>query len=253
MKFPQKARLESLLLVQWFLDKNSADLATVNKSRARAALNELVPVLEAHATDQHIAEIEAQSRTVIKSELREDLRLHHMQQVAAIGRARLAGVADSDLLLKLQYPPQSIDDGALITAGRGMAQAAQQYKQVFLNEQLPTDFIEQLQAATEAVRVATTERKGSLTRLRGATRGVTVQLQRASHILHVLNSLVVRDLKGKPELLAAWKMAKRNRKKPGSTRTPASGPVSQPVQQPVPQPVQQPVATIQPQEVHADS
>jgi hypothetical protein len=253
MEFPQKSRLETLRQILWFLDRYADSLGAVVHSRASAALKSLVPTLEAHAKDQHSADVEAKSKTEIKDELRTDLRVHHMQQIAAIARSRLAGVAQAPVMLKLQYPRENTGDVSLVAAGQSMAEAAQQYEQVFLDEQLPADFIQQLQAATEAVRVATTDRRGSQLRLRAATKGVTVQLQQASHLVRVLNSLVVRQLKRNPELLAAWNMAIRNRKKPGIVRTPAGDPVSQPVQPPVTQPIPQLVATAQPEEVHADS
>jgi hypothetical protein len=253
MEFPQKSRLETLRQILWFLDQYAENLGAVVQSKVSTALRTLVPTLEAHAKDQHNAELEAQSKTEIKAELRNDLRVNHMQQIAAIARSKLAGATGTPLMLKLQYPRPTTDDVSLVAAGQSMAEAATQYEQVFLNEQLPPDFIQQLLAATDAVRVATIDRNGSQIRLRAATKGVTVELQQASHFVRVLNSLVVRQLKGNPELLAAWKMASRTRKKPGITRTPAGDPVSQPVQPPVTQPIPHPVATAQPEEVHADS
>ena len=228
MHFTQKSRLEAAQRIQWFMDHNSKALGAVNQSRTRAALDALVPVLEAHAKDQHTAEVEARSKTEVKAQLRGDLRVHHMQQIAAIARSRLAGIADTPLMAKLQYPLRSLDDKGLVAAGQSMAEAAVQYKQVFLDEQLPADFIEQLQAATEAVRVSTADRDGSQLKLRAATSGVAVQLQQASHVVRVLNTLVVRQLKGNIELLSAWKMAKRNRAKPGVSRSTQS--VEPPVQ-----------------------
>ena len=228
MHFTQKSRLETAQRIQWFLDHNRPALGAVNQSRTRAALDALVPVLEAHAKDQHTAEVEAQSKTEVKAHLRDDLRVHHMQQIAAIARSRLAGIADTPLMAKLQYPLRSLDDKGLVAAGQSMAEAAVPYRQVFLDEQLPADFIEQLQAATEAVRVATADRDGSQLKLRAATSGVAVQLQQASHVVRVLHTLVVRQLKGNIELLSAWNMAKRNRAKPGVSR--ATQRVQPPVQ-----------------------
>lgn len=232
MHSPQKSRLERLHRIQWFMNHNAKALGAVNKSRTRAALDAIVPVLEGHAKDQHSAEVEAQAKTEIKAALREDLRVHHMQQVSTIARSKLAGVADTPLMTKFQYPRASADDVSLVAAGQSMAEAAQQYKQVFLDEQLPDDFIEQLQAATEAVRTATSERDGSHLQLREATEGVTVELQRASHVVRVLNTLVVRQLKNDPELLSAWNMAKRIRAK-GSARSVQGVPVP-PVQSALP-------------------
>ena len=249
MQFSQKSRLETLQRIQWFMDHNQSALGAVNQSRSRAALDALVPVLEAHAKAQHTAEVEAQSRTEIKSQLRNDLRVHHMQQIAAIARSQLAGVASAPLMAKLQYPPRHLDDKGLVSAGQSMAEAALQYKQVFLDEKLPSDFLEQLQAATEAVRSATADRDGSQLNLRAATQGVTVQLQQASHVTRVLHTLVLKRLKGNAELLSAWQMAKRHRAKPGMARTPAT--TGRPAPTPSTVSSTQPTQPTQPAEVKA--
>lgn len=218
MEIPQKSRLESLQRIQAFADHNAAALGPVNNSRTRRALDAIVPVLERHAADQHNAAVEAKSRTEIKQELRHDLRVHHMQPIAAIAKARLNGVADTPLMAKLQLPSGKLDDKALVAAGHSMVDAAQQYVQVFVDEQLPSTFIDELLTATNALGKATADRDNSQVRVRVATAGLEKQFGRARDIVHVLNALVVKQLKGQDELIAGWKSAKRVRQKTGATR-----------------------------------
>jgi hypothetical protein len=208
----QKSRLIALKRIQVFLDENHVAAGTVNNSRSRAALDALIPVLGGHAADQHSATVAAKSKTEIKAGLRRDLRVHHMQPVASIAKAKLAGVTDTALMAKLAYPDGDFDDEALVAAGHSMAEAASNYRQVFVDEQLPGDFVEQLQAAAEALGKATADRDSSLLKLRAATGELGAQFSRASDVVRVLNSLVVKQLagqEGKDGLLLAWKSAKR--------------------------------------------
>jgi hypothetical protein len=218
MDKPQTARLTALRRIQRFLDDNPAAAGAVNQSRSRRALDAVVRAVEAHAVAQHSANVAAQSKTEIKSELRRDLRVHHMLAIATIARAKLNGVADTPLMTKFTYPKRDVDDTALIAAGEAMAGAAGSYRQLFIDEQLPGNFIEQLQAATEAVQAAAVDRDSSQLRGRAATAGLAMQLVRAKEIVRVLNALVIKQLKGRDALLAVWKSAKRVHHRPGPVR-----------------------------------
>jgi len=243
MKAGQKARQDALNRVQWFLGEHSAAVGVVNQSKTRLALDDLVKELAARAADQHAAEVAATSRTDRKDELREELRLHHMQPISEIARAKLAGTPD---ITKLRLPARRTDDAALVAAGDAMAQIAVQYRQVFLDEQLPQDFVEQLQAATDAVRNAVIQRDGARNQVRVATAAMEHRLTVGLSLVRILNGLVVKQLRAKPELHEGWKQAKHPKAKPGVPRgtTRAEEPATTPVPaaneptstQPAPQP-----------------
>ena len=59
----------------------------------------------------------------------------------------------------MRLPRANVGTQRLLAAAEAMAGAAVKYKQVFLDEQLPQDFIEQLLAAADAVRKAAVERE----------------------------------------------------------------------------------------------
>ena len=218
MQYSQRARLRALLRIQWFMNHNAQEIGTVNQSRVRRVLDAVVAALEAYAKELHLSAMEAASKTEIKTLLRTELRVLHMHQITVIAQSRLDGVADTPLMSKFRYPDRRVDDEGLVAAGQSMADAAELYEAVFLDEQLPSDFIGQLRAATEKVRLTTAERDGCRLRLRAATEGVVTELQRAKHVVRVLNTLLVRQLRGNVELLSAWSMAKRVRAKPGVAR-----------------------------------
>jgi hypothetical protein len=137
------------------------------------------------------------------------------------------------LITKLRLPSSRVTDSELVTAGNAMADAAGQYSAVFIAEQLPADFIAQLRASVQAVRDAAVQRDGFVRLVAESTQAVADWLVRAANVAKVLNSLVVKALKGKTDLLAGWRQAKHPKAKPGvpqgSTATPAPAPLPVPV------------------------
>jgi hypothetical protein len=230
MKKSQQARLDALHRMQDFTNTNNDALGNVNKSTTRGSLDQVLTGLQAAADQQKSAETQAASATAEKNILREDLRINHMQPIAAIARAALAHMP---LITKLRLPSSRVTDSELVTAGNAMADAAGQYSAVFIAEQLPADFIAQLRASVQAVRDAAVQRDGFVRLVAESTQAVADWLVRAANVAKVLNSLVVKALKGKTDLLAGWRQAKHPKAKPGvpqgSTATPAPAPLPVPV------------------------
>jgi hypothetical protein len=222
MKHSQQSRLNALHLTKAFLDENADALGSVNKSTSRLALNDAVTTLDDGAQAQVAAELQAASTTLEKTAIREDLRMHHMHPVAAIARATLAHVPT---IADLRLPAKTVNDATLIARGTAMANVAAQYSDVFIAEQLPADFLAQLRAAVDSVRSAVNRRDLFQVKATQATRDVDVQLARAHNIVKILDSLVVKQLKDRPDLLAGWRRAKHPKAKPGVPRgTTASAP-----------------------------
>ena len=194
------------------MDSNGNALGNVNKSASRAALDTTLTTLESLASAQNSADTQAASATQAKNGLREDLRLHHMQPIAAIARSTLAHTPN---IAKLRLPRANENDSTLIAAGNSMADVAAQYEKVFTDEQLPADFVAQLRTSVAAVRKAAVARDGFQNIATQSTQAVDDALIRASSVVKVLHSLVVKQLKGKNELLAGWRLAKHVKLKPG--------------------------------------
>jgi hypothetical protein len=225
MQKAQEARLNSLRRIQTFLDANASALGTVSKSTSRTDLDAAVTKLEADTSRQAQAGVDATSRTKIKDVAREDLRVNHMQPIAAIARKKLNTVP---AIQDLKLPPKNTSDAALLARGPAMADAAAPYTQVFIDQQLPADFIAELRASVEAVKQAVAARETAQLALNAATKAVKDQLAITHTDVKVLNALVVKQLKGRTDLLNAWKSAKRVKAKPGvptgSTKPPATTP-----------------------------
>jgi hypothetical protein len=243
MKGSQQARLTTLHRIQGFLDAHADALGPVNQSTSRGALDQAVTTLEQAAATQGQAQTAATSRTKWKDALRQELRLQHMQPIAAIAKKKLG---TTPLIVDLRLPRANIKDAALVTAGTAMANAAGQYTQTFLDQQLPKDFIAQLQASVAALQQAIVARDLEVAQVKQATQGVVDELVLATTDVHVLNALVVKQLKGRTDLLAAWRQTKRVKAKPGvptgTTKPPAVPPAPAPTPPTTPPAVTPPVA-----------
>jgi len=224
MNSAQKERHESLLRVQRCLDDFDSSLGDINKSPARASLDRLVDELSGLAGYQRQAPTEVRSRAVFREDVREGLRLEHMRPIAAIARAKLG---DSPLIIKMQVPKKNVDDATLIAAGDGMAKAVVRYREVFLAQHLPADFIEQLEAAVDAVRNSVVDREATRVRRRHTTSAIQSLLTEGSSLVQILDGLVMKWIRKDPALLAAWTTATRHRGRPGGTGTTTDASVTQ--------------------------
>jgi hypothetical protein len=215
VKQHQQSRRGALSTVQRFLTDHADALGTVPQSKAKGQLDEVLQSLDQHGAEQQRALAEVTSRTQEKSDRREALRLHHMQPIATIARAKLAA---TPAITDLRLPVARADDSTLVDAARAMADAAAPYAPVFEAEMLPNTFLDDLRTAASAVRQAVSDRGASRGRLRAATKGVEDQLTRGYNVLRILNALVVKQLAGQSDLLAAWQQAKHPRAKSGVPR-----------------------------------
>jgi hypothetical protein len=215
VKQHQQSRRAALGAAQRFLTDHADVLGAVPQSKAKGQLDEVLQQLDLHGAEQQRAQAEVTSRTQEKSGLREALRLHHMQPIATIARAKLAA---TPAITDLRLPTANADDSTLVDAARAMADAAGPYQPVFEAEMLPNTFLDDLRAAATAVKQAVGNRGASRGRLRAATKGVEDQLTRGYNVLRILNALVVKQLAGQSDLLAAWQQAKHPRAKSGVPR-----------------------------------
>ena len=164
MNKSQMARLTALQRIQVFMGANAAALGSVSKSTSATDLDTAVTALVQYVAQQALAEKLAISSKLVKDAARDDLRVNHMQPVAAIAKKKLSTTAD---IQALSLPHKNTADILLIGEGTAMANAAALYTQVFLDQQLPADFIAQLQAAVQAVRNAVDAQAKAMAARRG--------------------------------------------------------------------------------------
>ncbi len=222
----------SLRRAKWFLVEHTGALGPFAESPASARLDELIRDMESNHSVQHGTVKESKAATVSKAELRRALRLEHMQPISAIARSRLAGI-DTPKMAKFSVPNTSASDVALLAAGRAMSSAAAEYTQVFVDEKLPADFLEQLDAAVVALQDTIVARDGDKLQRRRATLGLRGQLLLARELFNILTGFVRKSFAKQPEVIGEWLTAIRIPAKT-SVRRPVPVPIAAPVAAPTP-------------------
>jgi hypothetical protein len=192
--------------VETFLDAHADRLADVVKTGARQKLSDAITALDTHASDQSGGLLAAQGATQKKDSLRQALLRDHMAKIARIAAADLPSTPE---LEPLRMPKGKPTAEKLAALAAGMANTAEPYSSVFIAAGLPTDFIAQLKAATDAMTGTIAERTSSRGRRSGATVGLKQKLSDGRKIVHILDAFVKSALKDDPALLRNWDLVKR--------------------------------------------
>jgi hypothetical protein len=198
--------LNTLTRVQRFLDVNDPSLGDINASGYRKILDDVVGKLSEHAANQTTTKRTAAAEATKERVLRNALKLNHMRPIATVAGAQLRQVPD---FAALKMPPKNATSRSLITWAAAMKAAASEYASAFVGAGLPPDFVEQLQAASDALSNSLTNRTSNGAAQRGATIGLDAETTRGRQAVKVLDSLVEPLIQGNLALLGQWTAAKR--------------------------------------------
>jgi nucleotide-binding universal stress UspA family protein len=245
MKTTQGTTLQSLRAVQGFLDQNAEKLAAIVKSGARQKLDEAVIELAGHVSMQSGSHLAAQGATQRHRSLRQALIRDHMAPISRVARADLPRTPEVE---PLKMPRGRPTAERLAAAAYGMAKAAVPFSEVFTFAGLPSDFVDELNAATDAMLIAVNDRTKSRGLRGGATKGLSQKLAAGRRIVHVLDAFVKSALNDDPALLANWNVIKRVQRPAGrsqailapSTLAPSAGIPAAPMPIPAPTPTAAP-------------
>ena len=204
MQGRQEAVLETLRRVQRFLDDNGAMLDVVNQSGARKRLDQTVTQIGSHAVAQVGGRRAAEGETAKQRALRLALRSDHMRPIAVIASQKLREQPEFKLL---RMPQWNVRGARLTAAAHDMANAAEKYTELFVEEGLPTDFVAGLRSATDQLDQSIDVRGQSRGQRAGATVGLQAETKRARALIQVLDSLVRPKLGTNDELLREWSVA----------------------------------------------
>lgn len=220
MQFNQEAVLETARQIQRFLDDNTALLDAVNQSTARKRLDETVAQLAAHSVTQVAGRRTAQGETAKQRALREALRSDYMQPIAVIASQQLRQQPE---FKALRMPPWNLRGARLASVAQDMANAAEKYTDLFVQEGLPPDFVAQLRAATDRLDQSIGTRGQSRGLQAGATKGLKEQAKQARGLFRVLDSQVRPKLGTNDDLLRQWQLAIHVRRARTGSTTAAGG------------------------------
>jgi len=195
--------------IQAFLVANDAVLGNINKSGMRTDLDAILAALGDSGGKQAAGRVNAIGETAKQRTLRLALRLHHMQPIAAVARAKLRTVPNFEAMT---MPNPNIRIVSLLAHAHGMAEASQPYAHVFIDAGLSNDFIEQLSAAADAVKASIDTRAAARGQRSNATGTLKELEHRAKLAFQALNAFVVPILSADVAhsgLLAEWKKTRR--------------------------------------------
>lgn len=204
MRIQEGAVLETLRRIQRFLDDQGAVLEALNRSRARKRLDEAADQMAGHAVAQIGGRRMAEGETARQRVLRAELRYDHMQPIAIIAGQQLRERPEFKLL---RLPRWKVRGAGLIVAARDMANAAERYSSLFVEEGLAPDFVAELRSVADRLEQSVTARGESQGQRAGATAGLKAEARRARGCIRLLDSLVRRTLGKSEELLREWEVA----------------------------------------------
>jgi hypothetical protein len=141
------------------------------------------------------------------------LREEHLAPISRIARAILADAPGIEKALKM--PEYYITTLTLISEANAMRDAAAFYEDQFVDAGRPTDFLAQLDAATETLRQCMLGKARNLGLQVGAGAGLERQIQHGRSVLEILDTIVRAAFRDNQQLLAEWRSARRVRAKPG--------------------------------------
>lgn len=182
-----------------------------------AELRQVMTALPVVSQEQDAVRRSARGETQRQKALRQELWKIHMLPLARLAREAFGvpGLPEA-----LRMPKLSADNDRLLAVARGMADAAEVQKAVFVREGLKDDFVVQLRAAAMRLSDSLLVRVASVRRRVKATAAVEAQVSRGRRAVRKINAILSPRLAGNAELIAAWENAKRQRE-PGSGRSSA--------------------------------
>jgi len=200
----QKVVLNVLRRIQRFLDEHSGVLSSVNRTRARIALDDLVFSAELAEGAQRRAAARSKRLTAQRKALRRQLRAAHLRPIIAFARAKGEVLP---VLSCMGMPSKDAPDLELMIAARAIATMAVQKQRVFLDEGFPLDFVERLVAAIAAMEAAESECSRCRMEGRRATVILADLIKRGRGLSRVIDALVVARIADNARLMAVWRAA----------------------------------------------
>jgi len=181
------------------------------------ALKGVVIRLTDHATAQDTQF--AQSQLIAKDEIekRREVLRHQMAPIAQVGRALRGTVPGIGVLT---MPKANASAAVIVTAAEVMAQKAEIYKDVLVENGLPADFIDQLKQAAATLKASIDGRGLARASRVAATRGVKSEVALGRRLVSILDAVVRGLIRSNPAKLAEWEQLKRVTLKAGGVRRP---------------------------------
>ena len=207
MDLMQKRLIESYQRVKNFLGKHPA--TTPGFAEGKALIDAVVERLAELSSAQVFGLQLSQAGRISIGRACRRLRHHHLKPIVTIAKAEIEG--DPAIAKALRMPPSNAGPVALLAAARALRDAAGLYQPTFVRFGRPQDFLEQLNAAMQAVEDAMSVHAGSYGTRIGARAGMEQELRRGRRAVEILDPIVQIAYEGNNLVLAEWRSARRVR------------------------------------------
>lgn len=201
MRTKEAHQLEALRTVQAFLDEQQNRLPTIAASGARRQLDEALARLAQHADDQTSSAAWSRNGTKRYHALRRRLMRSHLVPIALIARTTKPPLSE---LAQFRIPRGKPTAQQLVAATHAMAEAAEPHAGTFIAAGMPTDFIEQMRSASDAMMAELETRAQERARHRIATEALRAGITSARRIVKVLDAFVQAECELDAGMLAGW-------------------------------------------------
>jgi hypothetical protein len=122
----------------------------------------------------------------------------------------------------LRLPRFGMNAVKLVAEASAMRTAAAQHEARFVEAGLPPDFLQELDAAVEAIGQSMSGKARSLGQQVGGRAGIEKEIKRGRQVLAGLDAIVRRTFRDKPDVLEKWQIAKRVHGVPGGNGGPGA-------------------------------
>ncbi|HEX7939817.1 MAG TPA: hypothetical protein VF483_12595, partial [Gemmatimonadaceae bacterium] len=200
MQARQKQLIESYQRVQAFLEANPAP-APASYGGPLEMLESVVSDLNEHTSDQVLGGRLSKSEQRRQQALCVKLREHHLRPLVAVAKAEMTDLPGIERLLTM--PPATLGVTKLVAEGVAFAKAAVEYKDTFVKNGRPADFLDQLNSAISDLVQSTKGRAQNVGRQVGAKAGIAQQAKRGRDAVNMLDSIVKVVFEGNDPVLRA--------------------------------------------------
>ena len=215
MRWRHKTVREVGRAVQGFFHDNKTALGRLHEHPECRVLNEAIREIERCFADQEELKVRMTSLTKLKHATRKDLLENHVRPIAAIARNN----AKKEMVTShMRLPRKRASAEEFAQHVHGMAKDAAKHPEVYRTARMPFTFLEELHALVDEFQQLVSTRANANTAHIAATAGVTMHTSTVRQSVKLLGTFVVKQLAGRPDLIAAWKQAKRYPKKRGVKR-----------------------------------
>ncbi len=202
MQDADRRRYEMLVRVRDFGAAHAAAFPAQSRgAELFAALTATVRELDTHATAQTTGQSVARASTGGKATARAAL----LEDLEAIRRtARAIALDNPDFLDSFRLPRGRLNDQQLLTTARAFAAAALPLKADFIRNELPADFLDDLDSDIKEFEQAITGQNLSTDTHVAATQAIDDGLDRGFNLVRQLDAVVRNKFTNDAATLAAW-------------------------------------------------